>query len=148
MTAVCARVCAALAAGLIGWTLLAAIGDSHARGEGIDEPLTDRPGDAEQGKLVALDPSAGNCMLCHALPDVGTASFGDLGPPLGGVGARASAGELRLRLVDAARINPDSVMPPYHRTEDLNQVDARYRGRPILTAQQIEDLVAYLLTLK
>ena len=70
--------------------------------------------------------------------------MGNVGPPLAGVGARLSAGELRLRVVDSTRVNPDSVMPPYHRTDGLNRVAVLYRGEPVLNAQQVEDVVAYL----
>jgi sulfur-oxidizing protein SoxX len=73
---------------------------------------------------------------------------GSIGPALDGVGARYSAGELRLRLVDPKALNSDTIMPAYHRVEGLQRVHERYRGKPILTAQQIEDVVAYLLTLR
>lgn len=135
------------AAGLTGSALAAAAAGPLVEDGEISKPLTDRPGNTQEGKRIALDPGGGNCVLCHALPNADAPS-GDIGPPLAGVGARTRAGALRLRLVDATRLNPDSVMPAYHRTEGLAQVDARYRGRPILTAQQIEDLVAYLLSLK
>jgi L-cysteine S-thiosulfotransferase len=74
--------------------------------------------------------------------------MGNLAPDLKGVGARLTSGQIRLRLVDQTRINPDSIMPPYYRTEDLSRVAPRYRGQPALSAQQIEDIVAYLATLK
>ena len=74
--------------------------------------------------------------------------MGDLGPPLDGVASRYSAGQLRLRIVDMSRVNPETIMPSYHRAEGLNRVAAPYRGRPVLTAQQVEDTVAFLLTLR
>jgi sulfur-oxidizing protein SoxX len=74
--------------------------------------------------------------------------MGNVAPPLSGIGSRASAGELRLRIVDPTRVNKDAVMPAYYRVHELDGVAAEYRGKPILTAQQVEDVVAYLLTLR
>lgn len=90
----------------------------------------------------------GNCLLCHAVPETGARFMGNLGPPLSGVGSRLSAGQLRLRIVDTQRLNPDSIMPSYYRTEGLAQVAEAYRGKTVLTAQQIEDTVAYLVSLR
>ena len=90
----------------------------------------------------------GNCLLCHAIPETGARFMGDLGPPLSGVGRRLNDAQLRLRLVDPQRLNPDSIMPAYARTEGLTQVGKAWLGKPILTAQQIEDTVAYLATLR
>jgi sulfur-oxidizing protein SoxX len=115
--------------------------------DAIPEPLTAEPGNATRGRVIALDRARGNCVTCHAMP-VDAAFQGDLGPPLAGVAERYQAGELRLRLVDSKRINPDSNMPSYHRIEGLVGVGARFRGRPILTAQEVEDVLAYLLTLR
>ncbi|MCZ8149450.1 MAG: sulfur oxidation c-type cytochrome SoxX [Roseomonas sp.] len=115
--------------------------------DAIPDPLTAQPGDAARGRAVALDRSLGNCVTCHEMP-VNAAFQGDLGPPLAGVAQRYQPGELRLRLVDSKRINPDSNMPSYHRVEGLVGVGARFRGRPILTAQEVEDVLAYLLTLR
>jgi L-cysteine S-thiosulfotransferase len=116
-------------------------------GNAILQPLTDARGDPKRGERIVADGNAGNCFLCHTVPD-SAATAGDIGPPLAGIGGRAKEGELRLRLVDATKLNPDSVMPAYHRIEALNRVDSRYRGKPLLTAHQIEDVIAYLLTLK
>lgn len=115
--------------------------------DAIPEPLTATPGDATRGRTIALDRSLGNCITCHAMP-VNAPFQGDLGPPLAGVGARYEPGELRLRLVDSKRINPESNMPSYHRVDGLLAVGARFQGRPILAAQQVEDVLAYLMTLR
>ena len=72
---------------------------------------------------------------------------GTIGPPLDGIGSRSSAGALRLRLVDPKAINPETIMPAYYKVEGFHRILERYRDRPILTAQQIEDVIAYLLTL-
>lgn len=115
--------------------------------DAIPDALTARPGDATRGRAVALDRSRGNCVTCHQMP-VDAAFQGDFGPPLAGVAERYQPGELRLRLVDSKRINPDSNMPSYHRVEGLVGVGRAYRDRPILTAQEVEDVLAYLLTLR
>jgi len=114
----------------------------------IEEPLTNQSGDLERGLRVVLDREKGDCVVCHALPLPERQFHGTVGPPLDGVGKRYAAGELRLRLVDPKVLNPQTVMPAYYKTKNLYQVLERYRGKPILTAQEIEDTVAYLLTLK
>ena len=88
----------------------------------------------------------GGCTLCHEVP--GETRFGDIAPPLAGVGAKLSAEQLRLRVADSSRVNRDTPMPAYYRTEGLRQVARAYRGKTILSAQQVEDVVAYLATLK
>jgi sulfur-oxidizing protein SoxX len=113
----------------------------------IRSPLADA-GDAARGRAVVLSRESGNCFLCHAFPDAGDAPLGNIGPPMSGVGARLSSGQLRLRMVDSARVSPHSVMPAYYRVEGLRQVAAAYRGKPLLTAQQVEDVVAYLAQLR
>lgn len=115
-------------------------------GDGISLPLTATPGDARRGKVISANSDRGNCLTCHALPIPEAPVFGDLGPSLHGVGERLTAAQIRLRLVDLKRLNPDSVMPAYHRIEGLHRVAASYAGQPILSAQDIEDVIAYLLT--
>jgi sulfur-oxidizing protein SoxX len=114
----------------------------------IPEPLTDQPGDPERGRRIALDREGGDCTVCHAMPLPQRQFHGTIGPPLDGVGRRYTAGELRLRLVDPKRIVPETIMPAYYKVDGLHRVLERYRGQAILTAQQIEDVVAYLLTLR
>jgi sulfur-oxidizing protein SoxX len=115
-------------------------------GDGITEPLTGAPGDATRGRALVLDRSA-TCILCHSGP-FGTQFQGDLAPSLAGVGNRWTAAQLRLRLVDAAHFNPDTIMPSYYRVDGLTRVGRNWIGKPVLTAEQIEDIVAYLATLK
>lgn len=114
----------------------------------IRTPLTPAPGDAVRGKAAVLSRDGGNCFLCHSVPDAGETPLGNIGPPLAGVGNRLTAAQLRLRLVDSTRINRASVMPAYYRTKGLRQVAPAYFGKPLLTAQQVEDVIAYLLTLR
>jgi sulfur-oxidizing protein SoxX len=104
-------------------------------------------GNAEKGQALALARIDGGCLLCHAIPGAERPA-GDIGPSLAGVGARLDERQLRLRIIDASRFNPDTVMPPYGRKGGLHAVARQYRGKPLLTEQQIDDLVAYLLTLK
>ena len=115
--------------------------------DGSVAPLTDQPGDAVRGKEIVLDPARGNCLICHPIP-IDAEFHGDVGPDLAGVGSRYEEGALRLRVVDARQLNPASVMPAYHRTDGLHRVLKEYRGKPILTEQEVEDVVAYLMTLK
>ena len=113
--------------------------------EGIDKPLAG-PGDVARGKAIVAARET-NCVLCHEVPGI-AGPMGDVGPPLAGVGARMPAAELRLRIVDSTRVNPASRMPSYHRVEGLRRVPAEVRGKPVLSAQQVEDVVAYLGTLR
>jgi len=113
----------------------------------IEKPLA-APGDARRGQVIVFDRPLSSCVLCHALPDPERGPMGNIAPPLAGVGARLDAGRMRLRMVDSTQVNPQSIMPPYYRIDGLHQVAPAWRGKPILDAQQIEDVVAYLLTLK
>ena len=103
--------------------------------------------DSARGREVVMGRD-GNCLLCHAVPETGARFMGNLGPALTGIGSRLDTAQLRLRLVDPQRFNPDSIMPAYARTEALTQVGQAWRGKPILSEQQIEDTVAFLATLR
>ena len=116
-------------------------------GDVIAESLTGAPGDATRGRALVLDRTS-TCILCHSGPFPEAKFQGDLAPSLAGAGSRWSAGQLRLRLVDASRLNPATIMPSYYRVEGLVRVGAAWRDKPILTADQIEDIVAYLATLR
>lgn len=116
-------------------------------GDGIPESLTGLPSDAAQGRKLVLDRST-TCILCHSGPFPETRFQGDLAPNLSGSGTRWSASQLRLRLVDASHFNPDTIMPSYYRVDGLQQVGRNWTCKPILSAAQIEDIVAYLATLR
>lgn len=111
-------------------------------------PLALAQGDAAQGEAIALSRSQGLCVLCHALPGQNPALQGNIGPPLAGVGGRLDADSLRQRLVAPERFNPDTVMPSYGRSTGLQQVARAQHGKPLLTEPQIDDLVAWLATLR
>ena len=117
-------------------------------GDAIDAPLDGRVGDRARGEAIVRDRETGNCLICHAIPEPAERFQGEIGPPLAGVGTRLSAAQLRLRLVDPTRLNPAAIMPAYHRVDGLRRVDPRWAGRPVLDAQAIEDVVAYLSSLK
>lgn len=118
----------------------------QARADALDAPLTALPGEAARGRQIVTGRDA-NCLLCHAIPETGERFMGNVAPPLSGVARRLTAGQMRLRIVDPTRINPDAAMPAYHRVEGLDQVASSFRGKPVLSAQQVEDVVSYLLTL-
>ena len=105
-------------------------------------------GDPARGAAIAASRSQGLCVLCHALPGQNPALQGTVGPPLAGVGSRLDADALRARLLAPQRFNPDTVMPAYGRTEGLQQVAAAYQGKPLLPPAAIDDLVAWMETLK
>lgn len=103
--------------------------------------------DAGRGYAVVVR-QASTCTLCHAGPFPNPHLQGNVGPDLHGVGARLSADEIRARLVDASRVNPDTVMPAFGLVEARVREGAAWQGKPILTAGEIEDAVAYLAGLQ
>ncbi len=120
-------------------------------GDGIAEPLAGLRGEAARGKSIVANRQLGLCVLCHQLPpelNVSAAFQGNIAPTLVGAGARLSEAQLRLRLVDSRKVSPYSVMPSYYRVDGLTLVGRAFQAKPILDAQQIEDVVAYLMTLK
>ncbi|HEV7616894.1 MAG TPA: sulfur oxidation c-type cytochrome SoxX [Burkholderiaceae bacterium] len=117
-------------------------------GDAIPQPLTAAPGDAARGRSIVANRQVGLCLLCHTGPFPEERFQGNLAPDLAGTGARWSEGQLRLRIVDAGRLNPATIMPSYYRIGGLTQVNAAWQAKPILAAQQIEDVVAFLLTLR
>lgn len=135
-----------------GWSSLAvseAYVDWQADQDAIPTPLGELRGDAQRGRRWVIDQSKGNCLACHAMPIPEEPFHGTLGPPLHGVAQRLSEGQLRLRVVDEKRLNPNTIMPGYYRNPKLlNRVADEYFNRAFLTAQEVEDIVAYLTTLK
>ncbi len=117
-------------------------------GDAIPASLTGQSGDAARGRAIVANRSVGLCLLCHSGPIAEERFQGDLAPSLAGAGSRWSEGQLRLRIVDGARLNADTIMPPYYRTTGLQRVARNFDGKTILSAAQVEDVVAYLATLK
>jgi len=117
-------------------------------GDAILASLTGTDGDPFSGRAIVLDRRLSACLLCHTGPFPEAKLQGTLAPDLSGAGLRWTAGQLRLRLVDPARLNPATIMPAYYRIEGLTRVGDSWRGKPILTAGQIEDVVAFLSTLQ
>lgn len=101
-----------------------------------------------RGAALAASRTQGLCILCHALPGIPAVQQGTLGPPLQGVGARLDAGQLRQRLLEPARFNPDTVMPAYGPPASLQRVSPAWQGRALLEPAQIDDLVSWLASLK
>ncbi len=113
----------------------------------IPESLTGRPGDPVRGERIVRNKDNATCLICHAIPLPDEPDPGNIGPPLDGVGSRYTAGELRLRLVDPKLLNPDTVMPSYYKREGFHGVAPEYRGQSIYSAEDIEDVIAFLSTL-
>jgi L-cysteine S-thiosulfotransferase len=143
----------ALCAALLLAMMTAAQADDSLRpyvvvGDAIPRSLTGAGGDAASGRAIVLNRQIGLCLLCHSGPYPQERFQGTLAPSLEGTGSRWSEGQLRLRMVDASRLYPDTIMPPYYRVDGVVRVATAFVGRPILTAEQIEDVVAYLVTLR
>lgn len=117
-------------------------------GDGIPAPLTTVPGDAARGRAIVANRQQGLCLLCHSGPFPEERFQGTLAPSLAGAGARWTVPQLRLRIADARRLNPQGLMPSLHRSEGFERVAPAFAGRPVLDAQQVEDVVAFLATLK
>ncbi len=129
---------------------VAAVGGEPYRivADGIPAPLVSAPGDAVRGRALIVARESANCVLCHAVPDSALRFAGNVGPSLAGIGKRLSASQLRLRVADNSRVNPASMMPSYYKVAGLHRVAKQYAGKTILTAGEVEDVVAYLGTLQ
>ena len=146
----------AVAAGIVAMSAIFAglaakaqsVASFNVSGDGIELPLAGLKGDGERGRAIVFDPERGNCTICHPVPGGDARGQGTIGPSLTGVGARLATPQLRLRVVDGTRINPATIMPAYHRVEGLKRVGPAWRDKPVLAAQDVEDVVAFLATLK
>lgn len=118
------------------------------QGDGIPQPLAGAKGDPQRGRAIVASRQTGLCLLCHPAPIPEERFQGDLAPNLAGVGARYSVAQLRLRVVDPRKVNPSSFMPAFHSASHPSRVGAAWSGKPILNAQQVEDVVAWLATLR
>ena len=119
-----------------------------AQQDGLATPLTAQPGDAARGRAIVANRQLGLCLLCHSGPIPEERFQGTLAPDLAGAGSRLNEAQLRLRMVDSRRVNPASIMPAYYRSEGLARVARAWQDKTVLDAQQVEDVVAYLSTLR
>lgn len=148
------RLFAVAAVACIAAGLASAQGAQGAAGAGgvvadaMPQPLTSAPGDPARGRAIVVNRQAGLCLLCHSGPFEEERFQGDLAPDLRGVGRRLSVGQLRFIIADPGRLKPDTIMPSYYRTEGLVRVAAAYQGKTVLSAEQVEDVVAFLATLR
>ena len=116
-------------------------------GDGIPDPLA-HAGDVARGRALIVARESANCVLCHAVPDSAVRFSGNVGPSLAGVGKRLTVAQLRLRVADNIRLNPNTIMPSYYRIDGFDRVATTYTGKPVLSAQDVEDIVAWLATLQ
>ena len=137
-----------LSAGLLAAAAATPVLPYQVSGDGIAQPLGGLVGDPVRGRAVVADRRVGLCLLCHTGPFPEERSPGTLATDLSGAGRRWSEAQLRLRVVDARAVSPGSFMPAFHRVDGLQRVGASWQGRPLLSAQQVEDVVAFLLTLQ
>ena len=144
---------------LIPAALLCVLLSATARGEepirldvvdyAIPKSLTGAPGNADAGKKVFLTRTLGNCLACHQVSALKSEEFhGEFGPSLDGVASRYNTAQLRLIVADPKRIFTDTVMPAFYKNDGLSRVRPEFAGKPVLTAAQVEDVVAFLETLK
>jgi sulfur-oxidizing protein SoxX len=140
-----------LAAVLLGMSIVSLAYPSYAQtwsGDSIVNPLTSSPGDAAKGRMIVASRQTGLCLLCHSGPFPEERFQGNLAPDIGVSVGHLNEAQLRARIVDPSRFNPGTIMPSYYRTEGLNRVAPKFVGQSILSAQEIEDVVAFLLSLK
>jgi sulfur-oxidizing protein SoxX len=114
----------------------------------IAKSLTGKPGDVANGRKLAINRKQGNCLACHVMPIPEQPYHGKIGPELNGVASRLSEGEIRLRIVNPKIANPDTIMPAFYKKDGFHRVLKKFQGKTMLSAAQIEDLVAYTMTLK
>ena len=150
---VIARNCAlaifvAIAGGISSAGADAALRPYTVVGDAIPASLTGAPGNPVRGKAIVASRQTGLCLLCHSAPLREEKFQGTIGPDLTGAGSHNTEGQLRLRIVDPRIFNPDTIMPAYYRRDGLDRVASAFRGKTVLTAEQIEDVVAFLMTLR
>jgi len=131
-----------------------ALADSHIvkikiEDDAVKASLTGKAGDAVAGRKIATSRKKGNCLACHVITDLKEQPFhGNVGPPLDGVAGRYTEAEIRLRIIDATVLNEDTIMPPFYKVDGLTRVNKKFKNKTVLSAQEVEDVLAYVLTLK
>ena len=115
----------------------------------IELPLNGLQGNPSRGQQIVTRLDKGNCLACHSMPITREAFHGTIGPPLHGLASRRTEGQVRLHIVDQQKINPATIMPGFYKNpQELNLVLDEYYGKTFLSAQEVEDVVAYLMTLE
>src|SRR3984893_11347796 len=145
--AVAVGILAVLACGISRLAAEEALRPYRVIGDAIPASLTGVPGDPVRGKPIVASRQTGLCLLCHSAPLPEEKFQGTIGPDLKGAGSRYTEGQVRLRMVDSSHLNPDTIMPAYYRLDGLERVAPAFRGKTVLTAQQIEDGLAFIMTL-
>jgi len=130
------------------FVLLLALSGGAFSSDDIRASLSGARGDAARGRAIVVNRQLGLCLLCHSGPFPEERFQGNIGPDLNGIGARLSEGQIRLRVADPGRLNPATIMPAYFRNEGLTRVSPAFQGKSVLGAEQVEDVVAFLITLK
>ena len=130
------------------FVLLLALSGGAFSSDDIPASLSGARGDAARGRAIVVNRQLGLCLLCHSGPFPEERFQGNIGPDLNGIGARLSEGQIRLRVADPGRLNPATIMPAYFRNEGLTRVSPAFQGKSVLGAEQVEDVVAFLMTLK
>ena len=145
-----ATICRVFAAvlGCAAVSAQAQLADATIVGDAIPVSLTGAKGDPARGRAIVTNRQVGLCLLCHSGPFPEERLQGDLAPDLKGAGARWTEAQLRLMIVDSGRVNAATIMPAYYRIDGLTRVAPAFRGKPVLSAEQIEDVVAFLKTLR
>ena len=136
-----------LAGALLVFLNLSVANAQNVMGDSIVESLSASPGDPIRGRAIVASRQTGLCLLCHSGPFPEERFQGNLAPELGASVARLNAGQLRARIVDASRFNPNTIMPAYYRSDHLSRVAPKFAGQTILNGQEIEDVIAFLLSL-
>lgn len=137
------------AVSLAAGSVLADTANYKVEDEAINASLTGKPGDPVNGKKVFLNRKKGNCLACHVVSSLADQPFhGEVGPPLDGTASRWSEGELRLRIVNPKIINEDTIMPAFYRADGFTRVLKKFKGKTVISAQEVEDVLAYVMTMK
>ena len=117
--------------------------------DAIKASLTGKAGDPANGKKIFLNRKKGNCLACHAVSSLKDHPYhGEVGPPLDGTASRWSEGELRLRIVNPKAVNEDTIMPSFYRKDGYHRVLKKFKGKSVISAQDVEDVLAYIMTFK
>jgi sulfur-oxidizing protein SoxX len=124
-------------------------GTSPSEASGVTRSLTGALGDPQRGRATMINPDKGNCIACHRIAALSAEpAHGDLGPTLNNIASRYTEAQLRQLVINAQSLYPNTIMPAYHIADGLERVASAYAGKPILSADEVEDVVAFLKTLR